>query len=218
MRMNVCGKYPLELIPMNEGEALTQHSYMRYIKNAEKNSRCFEQLMIGLPEGMSVVEHFGGLGMTGVIIDTLLVPKSHKVYDIDPYCIRQLKSLYGDDAQYGDAKELMGKTPAELITLDFPNLNANHYHEWPMKELFAQEPKYVTVADIAKQRIGLHVDLYTRLFGRKISNNEDYIQALSERWFNDFGYSIRKVAFHIHSFLLVTPGAPGAIEFWKLEK
>ena len=211
--VQVCGKYPLALQPF---KGSTNHSYFKYLQHADKNSRCTEYLIKDLPKGLSVIEHFGGVGMTGVMIQTLLEPSSHKIFDIDPDCVSQLQSVFGDKAAYGDAKELMGTMYADLITLDFPNMTANHHHEWPLDRVFAIGPKYIVMCDIAKQRIGLHRDLWSRIFGKPIFDNEDYMNALSERWSKQYGYAIRKVAAHAYSFLLLTPGEITPIDFWKL--
>jgi hypothetical protein len=216
MKINVCGKYELDLIEPSENQS--EHSYFKYLKNAEKNSLCFEQLMIGLPTGMSVIEHFGGVGMTGVIIDAIIEPSSHLIFDIDADCIKCLKNTWGDNARYGDAKELIGTMYADLVTLDFPNANALHYNEWHIDRLFnGIHPKYITIADIARQRIGLHRKTYSKFFCKDIQTNEDYMQALSEKFYNEYGYSIRKCAYHIHSFLLLSVAEPTQIEYWHLE-
>lgn len=215
--IKVCGKYPLEVISPVSEEQLTEHSFYRHFpKFGERNARCFEHLIEGLPEGMSVVEHFGGIGMTGVIVENALKPREHKIFDVDDYCVRQLKHTFGEKAQYGDAKEVMGTVPADLITLDFPAFNAFREPLWPLDRVFAVKPKYITLADIARQRIGLHRELYSRLFERPVHTNEDYIEAISNRWYKKYGWAVRKCASHIHSVMLLTEGAPTPIDYWKL--
>jgi hypothetical protein len=216
MLIKVCGKYDLNMIPPSSQNG-NEHSYYNYLKKAEKNSLCFEHLMIGLPTGMSVVEHFGGIGMTGVIIDNVIKPSSHLLFDIDENCLKCLKMNWGDNAKYGDAKVIMGTVCADLICLDFPNLNALHYKEWNVKNVFKCNPKYVTIADIARLRIGLHRESYSRLFGKTIHTNVDYTEALSNAIFSVSGYAIRKCAYHSYSFLLLSPGKPTPIEYWKAE-
>lgn len=204
MMINVCGKYPLELLEL---PGSSEHSYFHYLKNAERNSLCFEQVIMDLPKGISVVEHFGGVGMTGVIIEKVLTPSWHRIFDIDDHCVTQLQSVFGDIAQKGDAKELMGTIEADLITLDFPNMNAFHYKDWPLDRVFGIKPKFVTIADIACQKIGLHRHLYTKFFGREVFSLESYFLSLSEYFLEKFGYSIDKVCYHSYAaFLLLVPG------------
>jgi hypothetical protein len=208
----VCGRYPLSLLKL---PGQSKHSYFKYLRNAEKNSLCTEQLLLKLPKGISVVEHFGGVGMTGVMIQHLLEPSTHQIFDVDTDCVTQLQYVFGRAAQYGDAKELMGTVYADLITCDFPDFTFNKKDEWPLERLFSIRPKYVLIADIARQRIGVHRNLWTRLVGRPIFNYEDYLIAMSEYFHKNYGYSIELAASHVHSFLLITPGK-SEIEFWKL--
>ena len=54
----VCGKWPLKLL---EGKAGGYFQW-RDTKASRRNSECLLELVTGLPEGMSVAEHFGGVG------------------------------------------------------------------------------------------------------------------------------------------------------------
>lgn len=210
--IKVCGKYPLELLRL---KGQNQHSYFKYLDKAEKNSLCTEQLLFRVPKEISVIEHFGGVGMTGVMIQELIQPTRHRIYDIDPDCVTQLKFVFPGKADYGDAKELMGTMYADLITCDFPNFTFNHKDEWPLERLFSIKPRYVIMADIARQRIGVHRQMWTKLFKRPIVHYEDYLIALSDFFHDNYGYSIELAVSHVHSFLLITPGK-SETEFWKL--
>ena len=152
------------------------------------------------------------------MVEKLLEPSSHKLYDIDPDCVKQLKHLFGENAQYGDANELMGTVPAVFIMLDFPVFTAFREHQWNLERVFKSGPKYVTIADIANQRMGIHRDLYTKMFNRPVHNNEDYITAMSDRWYEKYGYSVRKAAYHIFSFMLLSPDPPDKIDFKDIRK
>ena len=187
-------------------------------RRTERNALCSEYIIKDLPKGLSVVEHFGGAGFLGVMIEKLLQPSSHILFDIDEDCVAQLKYLFGDRAMYGNAKEMMGKIPADYIALDFPVFTAFREHEWNLGAVFATRPSYVSIADIANQRIGIHRELYTKMFGQGVHNNEDYVRALSNRWFKNYGYSVKKCAYHIFSFMLLTPEPPGEIDFRDVRK
>lgn len=216
MITNVLGKYPFEILHL-EGQKSNQ-SYWFYLPDAYKHNRCFEYLIQGFPHGMRVVEHFGGIGMSGAIVENELHPSDHKMFDIDADCIRNAQHNWGDKAAYGDAKEIMGTVPADLVILDFPNFTVNKLAEWyePLKRVFEMKPRYVTLADIANQRIGLHRPLYSRLLEKPIFSPKDYINAFSEKFYKEFGYSIRKASYNNKaSFFLLTAEPPIEVEPWR---
>lgn len=206
MMTKVLGEYDFELLPLDgrPGEL----AYWHYLGDADKHNRCFRRSIDGLPEGMSVVEHFGGVGMFAMIIRNVLKPSSHKIFDMDANCIKNCQHNLGNIVEYGDAKTLMGTIPADVIVLDYPNFTMNKLPEWDeaLKRAFASNPKYLTFTDIANQRIGLHRDLYSKLVGHRIHTTEDYINALSQMFYERYGYSIRRAAHdHKATYILFTP-------------
>lgn len=215
MNTLVLKKYPFELLPLSGKSPL---SYWQYIGDAHKHNVCFGELIKGMPEGVSVVENFGGIGMTGTIVQNELKPSLHVLFDIDEDCIKQLQHLFQEKVRYGDAKETIGMIQADFVILDFPNFTVNKWAQWeePFRRMFNLKPKFVTITDIANQRIGLHRDLYTKIFQAPIFNIEDYMEALSQKFYDSMGYSIQKVAYdHKAAFLLLTARVPGSIDFWK---
>lgn len=196
----VCGQYPLELLPGFGG-------HYAYLNTASsKNAACFLHLVKFLPRVSTVVEYFGGVGQFSTILQQICRPGSHYAFDIDVDCVRQLQSLKGLRAEQGDAKQTMGTIAADLVVLDFAYATIKHFEEWPWERVFAQRPQYVIWSDTAARRIGLHRALYSKLFGTSIVSNQDYYAAFSDFIYDRFGYSVRRVAHHLYSYLLAEPG------------
>jgi hypothetical protein len=199
--VQVCGRFPLVLQPGSGG-------FYGYLHTASsKNAACFYQLVKDLPTGMSVVEHFGGVGMFTTIIQNILKPSSHLAMDLDKDCAMQLRSLLGEEySSQMDAKEGMGKWKADLIVCDFPNYSIKQIDQWPWDRVFAQNPRYVVWSDVALRRLGLHRAFYSRIFGSDIYSHEDYVHAASREMFRRYGYTIRREFHHVYSYCIAEPG------------
>lgn len=195
----VCGKYPLELLPGSGGH----YAYLNTV--SQKNAACFEHLIAGLPRVSIVVEYFGGVGQFSTILQQVCRPGSHYAFDLDPDCVRQLESIPGVRASQGDAKQTMGTIAADLVVLDFAYATIKHHDEWPWDRVFAKRPERVIWSDTAARRIGLHRDLYSKIFGTPIVSNEDYFRAYSKFVWARYGYSVTRVAHHQYSYLLAEP-------------
>ena len=186
----VCGKWPLKLL---EGKAGGYFQWRDTVAS-RRNSECLLELVTGLPEGMSVAEHFGGVGEASTVFQNVLKPRSHWVSDIDDDCVLQLRTNLppGITVVKGDAKETMGTVEAEFISLDFAYYTAKYHDDYPWQKVFDQKPKYVEFADGVKRRIGLHRHIYSALFGEDVWDYADYTAAYSRYMSRRHGYHITK--------------------------
>ena len=199
----VCDRWPL---PLKQGRG----GFYAYLKTASaKNAACFLHLASDLPTGLHVVEHFGGVGQFGTIIQQAIHPRRHLIFDIDTDCVAQLKSAFAQSpnvhAGFGDAKELMGNVEADLVVLDFPMATIKHHSEWPWQRVMETHPRYIIWSDTALRRLGLHRATYTKLFGSPIHSHEDYVQAYSRFMWITYGYSITREAHHVYSYFRAEP-------------
>lgn len=195
----VCGEWPLELQPGTGG-------HYQYLSTASsKNASCFAHLVKDLPQGLSVVEYFGGVGQFSTVIQQLLSPSRHHAFDLDLDCVRQLQTIPGILAAQGDAKETMGTIPSDLVVLDFAYATIKHHDDWPWGKTLIEHPRYVVWSDTAARRIGLHRALYSKIFGTPILGNEDYYRAYSWYLWTRYGYRVTRVAHHVYSYLLAEP-------------
>jgi hypothetical protein len=203
----VCGRWPLTL---SEGKG----GHFSYLHTASsKNAACFLHLVAGLPTGMSIVEYFGGVGQFATIIQNVLRPSGHWIFDLDDDCVAQLKTLDGPIVTQGDAHVTMGVVPADLVVLDFPVYTVRVHDSWPMDRVFSDWPRYVIHSDTALRRIGLHRKLYSDTFKTPIWNQQDYMGAYSQFMWDRHGYSVTRVAYHLYSYVLLEQRPPAGIEY-----
>lgn len=234
----ICGRWPIVLQAGTGG-------FFEYLHTASaKNASAFLTLLcpqwdrlgpseapLGpcvLPQGLTVVEHFGGVGLFSTIIQEVLRPRMHAIFDLDPDCVDQLRSafarkLVGLDgkeplmsAMQGDAKLTMASIPGDLVVCDFPYATIKHHTDWPWDSMLAHKPMALIWSDTAARRIGLHRALYTTLFGSRVVSHEDYVRAYSTYIYDRYGYSISRCAYHVYSYLYATATPPGPIQFVKV--
>lgn len=151
--------------------------------------------------------------MGSVVIQNVLKPVSHLIYDIDEDCVRQLKATFdgqpGIWTGYGDAKELMGHVQASIVVLDHPYHTVRTHDEWAEQWdlVFRNNPLAVIWPDAACRRLHLHRHLYEPML-KYVSSNRAYIWSYSRWLYERYGYSIRRAAWHAYTYLLVEKGPP----------
>lgn len=202
--VSICNKWELPLLDGKGG-------HYRYLDTASRrNAECFLELVDGLRVA-SAVEYFGGVGIFSTIIQQVLHPFQHYVFDVDPDCVAQLRTIRGLQATHGDAHETMGTLQAELVVCDFATCTLRTVDEWPWSRVVAQRPRYIVASDTAIRRLGLHRSIYSRLASQNIHTFSDYVNAYSRHMWTRHGYSITRVAHHVYSYFLLEPGlSPGA--------
>lgn len=191
----VCDRWPLTLRPGSGGH----FAYLNTISS--KNTACFLALLDGMTHVNSVVEYFGGVGLFATVVQQVLHPLLHRVYDLDGDCVAQLQSLPQISAAQGDAHALMGTVKGDLQVLDFPVATIRHHGEWPWAAVFERRPRYVVFSDTALRRIGLHRALYSGIFGVPVHSHEDYVRAYSRFMWDRYGYRVTMEAHHQYSYM-----------------
>jgi hypothetical protein len=204
----VCDQWPLSILDDVRGGHLDWYR----TKGSAQNAQCLFELVQGLPTGMSVAEHFGGIGESSIVFQNVLKPRSHYVSDLDPDCVSQLRSALPPSVtvRQANAHDSMRMIEAEFVSLDFAYFTVRYHRNWPWVEVFEKKPKYVEFADCAKRRIGLHRDVYSEIFGTKIMDYEDYTEAYSKFFEKNYGYRIVRTVSRTYSYHLL--GAEGS--FW----
>lgn len=197
--VRICDRWDL---PLLEGKG----GHYRYLDTAsQRNAACFLELVERL-QVSSAVEYFGGVGIFSTVIQQVLRPFQHWVFDLDPDCVAQLRTIPRIQAAPGDAHETMGSISAELVVCDFPVCTLRTVDEWPLSRVIATRPRYIVVSDTALRRLGLHRALYSRLAGEPVVSFEDYVRVYSKHMWSRYGYSVTRVAHHVYGYFLLEPG------------
>lgn len=199
----ICNRWPLQIRPGAGG-------FYSYLHTASsKNAACFLHLVESLPSGLRVAEHFGGVGQMATIVQKVLCPVKHFIWDLDDDCVAQLQMAFdgvdGVRVEKGDAKSTMGSVEADLVVLDFPYATIKHAPDWPWVRVAQSRPRYIIWSDVALRRLGLHRAVYSRLFGTSIVSQRDYCEAYSRSMWDSYGYCVTHVAHHVYSYLLAEP-------------
>lgn len=209
--IQVCERWPLPLLPGSGG-------HYRYLDTASKrNAQCFLELVDGLQIG-SAVEYFGGVGIFSTIIQRLLEPQWHWVFELDSDCIAQLSTIPNLQVTQGDAHETMGTIQADLVVCDFPMATLRTIEEWPWHYVVARHPRYIVVSDTALRRLGLHRASYSKLAGETVVSFEDYVRVYGDFMWKNYGYSVTHVRHHVYSYFLLQPGKLDVAEIVKVTR
>lgn len=186
------------------------------VSELSRRAKCFEWLLEGIPEGKKVVEYFAGIGLQSVIIQELIKPSEHWVYDIEPECCEQLSGLgYPLTVTQADAKKIMDTNFSEIVFLDFPDMTAIHYKEWSeqFEQLFATQPKLVEITDVGNRYLHLHTGKYSEALGSAVTDIPSYIHAISKYFASNSDYSVVKAAYKAGtSYMLLA-----AVKDWEIE-
>lgn len=222
----ICEKYELRVLEGEvkkvEGEerALGYYEYInaRTLETG-KNLLCVQHLLSTLPKHLSVIEPFGGVGAFARLIQGEVEPISHKIYEIDEPCLKQLHYAFdgweGVEVAYGNAHELLGKEYADLFVCDFPFMTIMRYSDWATewKRMTELEPQAIIWMDGAVSYLHLHTENYTRFSGMPVTRSPySYAKAMSHKLYSETGYSIVDVAFsHACSYFLAKKGKSSEI-------
>lgn len=209
--VQICDRWELPLLDGSGGH----YQYLDSI--SKRNAACFLELVDGL-HIESAVEYFGGVGIFSTIIQQVLHPYRHSVFDLDADCVAQLRTIQGLQVAQGDAHETMGTATGDLVVCDFPVCTLRTLPEWPLERIVALHPRYIVVSDTALRRLGLHRELYSKLSGEPVFDLDDYVKVYSESIWKRCGYSVTRVAHHLYSYFLLEPLQPGTPTITKVSR
>ena len=158
----------------------------------------------------SVVEFFGGVGIGTAIIQKVLRPESHIVYEIDDVCINHLKNQAFADritVEMRDAKEAMLDSTADLMYLDFFSFSAYRLKDWrrQLDAVFFSEPTAVEITDTSIARLPLQKERYAKALGRTFDGREDYAMAFSDKITREYGYKLAYYAYRENACMVFLP-------------
>jgi len=144
----------------------------------------------------SVVEYFGGLGITTAALRDKFDIEMHTVVEIHPPLCRHLRDNFPDiNVIEGDARKVAGKLGYHSLMLcDFPAFTILRLDD--VDDIFSAEllrddsPDYVVFTDSAWRWLSLNLKNYQNR-GLPIYTKPDYIKVLSNMLYDRYGYSIK---------------------------
>lgn len=218
----VCEKWEL---PIKEGEGgYYEYANGRHMETA-KNALCVEYLLGKVntkptllerfrPKSLTVLEPFGGVGVFATIVQNVLHPDRHLIWEWDKDCVEQLRFALANSCakiHNGDAWDIIGTVDADVYVLDFPFCTIYYFegmkHHWD--SIFKDRPKAVLWMDGASRYLHFHKERYGKVFGKTIKTPEDYAQAMSDWYYERYGYTVNNAAYsHGCFYFLATTDKP----------
>ena len=209
----ILDKYPFELIPGEgrdmEGGGVSYYDYInKRPTETGKNVQCVAWLMRDLPQGLSVWEPFGGVGIFATAIQEILKPRAHIIHEIDETCLTQLEHAllkYSVAIDRKDATKILGTQYADVFVCDFPLFSFLRYmnkRRWEAEllRMTTQRPKAIVMTDGSSCRYHLQWKNYTKVNPKIDNTRESYVYELSKLFHSRYDYSIAECAYHANSF------------------
>lgn len=260
MEIKICGKYIIyvsdDLVARYQAGEFNDdcEPFISHIVNPKLMRQmalftwCWEKLVrdIKSKSGIDrVVELFGGIGRSTVIIQNELEPCEHVVYDISDVMVEHLSQLFGwrQAIHVGKLDSLQALVDGMKLDADFVSFDINHftirslYKEQTitdaLRQVFASTPSFVELTDLALPYLHLNKKLYSQLSGCGVDDFSDYIYALSQIIESRWGYGITFVAHHSNvAAILLEPAEyipsvieivdardyAGTLDYWKVLK
>lgn len=198
------------------------HAYPRSFIG--KHILCREALFRGIGQQGKVLELFGGLGCSSVLLREYCQPYEHLVIERDPHLATHIRGQ-GFAVRWGDVYENLEvvKEPRDLVDADFGDFTIHHWRTnlivqeiW--EQLFSSGHRKVVTTDIAGPHLHLHRERYEGLLLLPCDTYEHYVTALSAFMYDLYGYSVARAEYHHGSCsMLWLPGEGHGIAFERTE-
>jgi hypothetical protein len=237
MIYNLLDKYPMEIrdadIGYTPNASNFERGYFWFLQNkmadVRREAACFEAIFDELPKlGGTAVEFFGGIGMCSTLIHEILKPRTHIIYDIDPFCVSHLKHMTrkwrGVQINQGNvfATPVAKFSHAKFFSFDFNQFTILHWRDNTsiLQTLDAviktAQPSYIQLTDSAVNKLHLNLGLYSSISGMDVSDITSYVRAFSKLALNSWNYSVTLAYYHFGATYLLLE--PGDHELCKIDK
>lgn len=231
----ILNKYPFELLP-GEETVLPEgvKSYYHYLNEEPhetgKNVQGVAWLVRNLPQGLRVVDPYGGVGVFAVAINEILKPEQFLIGELDDGCVAQLRHTFAGRENVkvfkADAREMFAAPnypKGDLYVCDFPRFTLRRLQKedrWgpELRAMCAANPRAVIMSDGSA-----HLNHFVRRAFKKIGEPvgdtyEDFVYYASSYFYQHLGYSIAACAYHGNCFYYrLEATEPSQIEFLRLK-
>ena len=208
----VCNEWELTFNQLKSESDVSLHnrSYLHYAADHADlvSAKCWATKwllddIVDMKQKYSVREYMAGIGIQTLLIQKMFEVEKHIVAELDEDCINHLKSnkwspdpVFLHQNAFDGAKE---EDNSDLKFLDLPNSSIlQTTTKWKdiFYKLFDSKPKLVVWTDTSvTYPMSIHGEKYGKIFGAKVENKNDYVNAYSAWLFTTFGYNIKRAAF-----------------------
>lgn len=234
MKVLVSGATVLDFSANSHGGNLSKTSFLWWIANHLDSVKVHAAGQLAVYRSLraysvdsidSVAEFFGGSGIGTAIIQSLFQPSRHRAYDIDPECVAHLLSQRFSarlEVVEADARQAMlSEGPVDLAALDYFSFSAYRIGDWrrQLDVVFGLEPRAVQITDTSLARLPLQRERYSEALGSEVTDAPSYLQAFSDKFHRDYGYSAIAAAYREFACLMLVPSkTPSTVALTKLDK
>jgi hypothetical protein len=198
-----------------------QRSYAHYVatKPDMVAAKCLatEWLIQTLPKEKSIVEFFGGVGFFATLVENIIHPIDHFIFEINDVCVTQLRECFKKNKNVhvdsGDARKTILDFNCDILSLDFPNftiLDLREGHRWQKQfhHVFSIDAEAIVFTDTSPSYFSIHKDRYSQFFDKKLNSVRDYVLSFSEYLYKRYGYSVTNAAYRGRNacYYLARPG------------
>ncbi len=188
--------------------------YMTFVdgkkaKEVAREAECFWFIYQALHVPLfQVFEMFGGVGLMREVLEREghLAPNAvYEMWDHSERCVQLLKHKY-PDARVFERDSFARRTPEVevdwcLFSADFNAFSPLRAHRERkfmrvLERLVRYEPRWIQITDSAVNRMHLNAINYTKFYGQKVTDLKSYLKATSDWFYDSFGYSIVRAAYH----------------------
>ena len=202
---------------------LHKRSYIHYLASHQPlvaakvaaTTWALEKTLLDPNKSYTSREYLAGVGVMTCIITNMMKISSQILGELDAGCVEQLaKADWGVPTVVKHESvldALQEKDESDLKFLDFPNSSILQLQkQWKgFEKAFESNPKFVMWTDTSvTYPTSIHGEKYSKIFGIKVTTKEEYIEAMSEWLYKNYGYSLVRAAFRDRNAVYLT-SAPG---------
>lgn len=200
---------PISLSGVKESGTKQEQSFLSWVRDDPKfvsnhtqaaylfYKRLLDKLLV--PQNPSMIEYFGGAGIHAAVAEEVLQPSKHVCLDRHPLAFEQLSRLREKyprmqvlQRDFEDWSERHRDDLFDIHDLDNPSFTAaqiRHSHI-ELSRIFNSRPLVVKMTDVAGTKMCWNRKYFAKHFKQDFSSYEDYLELMSNRLYDLFGYSV----------------------------
>jgi len=200
MNLKICNLYDMEIDRSLAG--LATGTYDSFFDISSKRLRklclgsfCYYSILRESFQTLeNVLELFGGIGRSSLIIERLFNPKYHDIFELNQKYANHIAKTFHHEAvriHAGDAFSYEYERDFDLVCLDHPSLTFKICEDDPqvskMIKDAASHSRSILMTFIGLSKVAPLRDYYSSRYGAEIHTQEDYLRVGAGRLIHEFG-------------------------------